>query len=415
MNHNIHLSKSFHSFFLPLIVLLLSLALVACQPINAATPQTAENQDPITIGVSLPLSGRISDPGTATKAGYEVWATMVNEAGGLLGRPVELIIEDNGSDPDTAVADYEKLITEDKVDLVVGPFSSFLVIPTSEVAARHGYAFIEPAGGAPDVFNRGLTNLFFVQPARASQQGDPFALYILGLPADQRPQTFAVVSLDDPFTLGLKNRLQDLLSNGGVELVFETTYPAETTDFSDIAAQVATLDPDLIVGATLAEDSVGQIQAYQTAGYQPRFAFFSNGPSIPEMFRDALGPATEGIFSSISWYPEVNEHQNAEFTAKYIELFGGSLGDIPEDAANGFTVGQVLQQAVEKIGSIDNAALIEELHRGSYDTVVGTLSFDKVGAPQGSLMLLQWQDDNFVIVGPQDRAETDPRPIKPDW
>ena len=99
-----------------------------------------------------------------------------------------------------------------------------------------------------------------------------------------------------------------------------------------------------------------------------------------------------------------------------MEMFGGSLGDIPEDAANAFTAGQVLQQAIEEIESIDNAALIEELHRGSYDTVVGSLSFDETGAPQGNYMLLQWQGDTFVIVGPRDRAETDPLPApKPEW
>jgi branched-chain amino acid transport system substrate-binding protein len=101
---------------------------------------------------------------------------------------------------------------------------------------------------------------------------------------------------------------------------------------------------------------------------------------------------------------------------KYVEKFGGSLGDIPEDAANAFTVGQVLQQAVEKIQSIDNTALIEELHRGTYKTIVGSLSFDEVGKPQGNYMLLQWQGDNFVIVGPRDRAEKDPlQPPKAKW
>jgi branched-chain amino acid transport system substrate-binding protein len=83
--------------------------------------------------------------------------------------------------------------------------------------------------------------------------------------------------------------------------------------------------------------------------------------------------------------------------------------------ANAFTVGQVLQQAVENIGSIDNAALIEELHQGTYDTVVGPLSFDEVGRPQGSFTLLQWQSDTFVIVGPEERVQADPFWPKPEW
>jgi branched-chain amino acid transport system substrate-binding protein len=389
--------------------------LAACGSDEKNKDEPAAN-DPIIIGASLPLTGRFSEPGNGTKTGYEVWAAMVNEAGGLLNRQVELRILDNGSDQETAVADYEKLISEDQVDLVVGPFSSFLVIPTSEVAARHGFAFVEPAGGAPEVFSRGLENLFFAQSAAGARQADPFALYLLGLPSDQRPQTFAVVALDDPFTLGVMDRLKGLLTDGGLDLVLDVTYSEDQTDFSEFANQLVDLDPDLIVGGTQQKDCIDQILAYQAASYQPRIAYFTNGPSMPAAFKEALGPSTEGIFASISWFTEGGGYQNKAFVDKYVEMFGGSLGDIPEDAANAFTVGQVLQQAVENIESIDNAALIEELHQGTYDTVVGPLAFDATGAPEGSFMLLQWQGGDFVIVGPQDRAEVDPLPVpKPEW
>jgi branched-chain amino acid transport system substrate-binding protein len=394
-----------------------AIVLASCQTAPQATPEPTVDQSPIVIGTSLPLTGRRGESGTAAHQGYQVWAALVNEAGGLLGREIELRVMDNASDDVTVVADYEKLITEDQVDLVLGTQSSFLVIPSSAVAAEHGYAYVEPAGGAPDVFNRGLTNLFFTQPAESARQADPFALYILSLPEDQRPQTFAVVSSDDPFVLGVMERLRGLLTDGGLELALEETYPAETeVDFGDVASQLADLNPDLIVGGTTLEDSIAQINAYREADYQPRFAYFTSGPSLPVPFRGALGEATEGIFASVSWFPEGNDFQNAEFTAQYLEMFGGSLGDIPEDAANAFTSGQVLQQAVENIQSIDNAALIEELHRSTYDTIVGPLSFDETGAPLGSYMLLQWQGDTFVIVGPADRAETDAlAPPKAEW
>ena len=398
-----------------LLMMIVSLQVTACQT-TTSIEEPVQDTTPIQIGASLPLTGRFSEPGNAAKQGYEVWAAFINESGGLLGRQVELKVLDNASEEETAVNQYESLITEDKVDLVVGPFSSFLVIPTSEVASKHGYAFVEPAGGAPDVFNRGLDNVFFAQPAQSARQADPFALYILGLPVDQRPKTFAVVSLDDPFTLGVMDRLKGLLANGGLDLVYDTNYPEGTTDFSEIANDVITLAPDLILGGTQSEDAIGQIKAYQTFGFQPSIAYFTNGPTLPGPFKEALGNTTEGIFSSISWFSESREYQNDKFVAKFIDVFGGNLGDIPEDAANAFTVGQVLQQAVENIGSIDNAALIEELHQGTYKTIVGPLSFDETGAPQGSFMLLQWQGNNFVIVGPADRAETDPNPPpKPEW
>jgi len=381
-------------------------------PAAMAEPASGE---PITIGVSLPLSGRFSEPGTAAQRGYEVWASMVNESGGLLGRPVELSILDNNSDQDTAVADYEKLITVDEVNLVVGPFSSFLVIPTSEVAARYGYAFVEPAGGAPDVFTRGLTNLFFAQPGGSTAQGEAFAKYVLSLPEDTRPKTFAIVSQDDPFTTGVMDAIREGLVAGGVELVFDELYAPETTDFSSIAIQLADLNPDLVAGGTILEDSVGQVRAYQEAGYQPRGAFFTTGPSLPGPFKEGLGDATEGIMSAISWYYAVPSYQNQEMAAKYVEMYGGEAADIAEDTANAFTVGQVLQQAAENIQSIDNAALIEEMHQGTYQTVVGPLSFDETGKPLGDYMLLQWQGDNFSIVRPASAAQADPVWPKAEW
>ena len=425
------------------LIVVAALALAACQPATPAPTQAPAAQEqptqapaeptsepateapaateapmeepPIVIGASLPLTGDFSEPGTAAKQGYETWVDIVNESGGILGRQVELSVVDNASDQDTAVADYEKLITVDHVDLVVGPFSSFLVIPTSEVAARYGYAFVEPAGGAPDVFNRGLTNLFFAQPAPGSHQADAFSEYLLNLPDDQRPTTYAVVSQDDPFVQGVMDRLKTQLDDGGMENVFDEIYAPDTTDFSSLAIQVADLDPDVIVGGTVFEDSVGQIRAYQEAGYQPRFAYFTTGPSLPGPFREALGDATEGVFASISWFPEANEFQNADFVAKYVDKFGGGPGDIPEDAANAFTVGQVLQQAVEAVG-LDNSAIIDYIHANTFDTVVGPLSFDETGAPTGSFMLLQWQGDNFVIVGPPGREQADIiGPPKPEW
>ncbi len=367
----------------------------------------------IKIGASLPLTGDFSEPGTAAKLGYDLWVEQVNNGGGLLGRQVEFTIYDNASDPDTAVADYERLITEDKVDLVVGPFSSRLVIPTSEVAAKYGYAFPEPAGGAPDVFNRGLTNIFFCQPAPGADQAIPFADYILGLPEDGRPKTFAVVSADDPFNLGVVEAAEKLLTDGGLTSVLKEVYPPDTKDFSSIAAKVADLDPDLILGGTIFEDSVAQIQAYTAAGYQPRGAFFTTGPSLPKEFNEALGSSTEGIFSAISWFEDSTIETNPEFVAAYHEKYGAD--PIAEDSANAYTVGQVLQQAIENTQSIDNAKLIDEMHSATFTTVVGPLKFDDVGKPQGSFMILQWQGGKYVIVFPDFAKQADPVWPKPEW
>jgi len=380
---------------------------------TTAPTEAPTSGEPIKIGASLPLTGDFSEPGTAAKMGYELWVEQVNNAGGLLGRQVEFTLYDNASDPDTAVADYERLITQDKVDLVVGPFSSRLVIPTSEVAAKYGYAFPEPAGGAPDVFNRGLTNIFFCQPAPGADQAIPFADYILSLPEDVRPKTFAVVSADDPFNLGVVEAAEKLLTDGGLTSLMKEVYPPDTKDFSSIAAKVADADPDLILGGTIFEDSVAQIQAYMQAGYQPRGAFFTTGPSLPKEFSEALGSATEGIFSAISWFEDSTIETNPEFVKAFHDKNGPD--PIAEDSANAYTVGQVLQQAIEKAQSIDNKTLIDEMHKDTFTTVVGPLKFDEVGKPQGSFMILQWQGGKYVIVHPDFAKQADPIWPKPEW
>jgi branched-chain amino acid transport system substrate-binding protein len=380
-------------------------------PATEASTQPSGQQ--IRIGASLPLTGDFSEPGTAARKGYELWTDVVNQSGGLMGRPVEFTFYDNASDPDTAVADYERLITQDKVDLVVGPFSSKLVIPTSEVAAKYGYAFPEPAGGAPHVFDRGLTNIFFCQPAPSGDQALPFAKYILALPDDQRPKNFAIITSDDPFTVGVMDSLEKLLKDGGLTETMRETYPADNKDFSSLAAKVADKDPDLIIGGTQFEDSVGQIKAYQQAGYQPRGAFFTSGPSLPKEFNEALGSATEGIFSAISWFESSTTETNPEFVKAYHAKYGDE--PIAEDSANAYTVGQVLQQAVENTQSLDNAKLIDDMHKSTYKTVVGPLSFDDKGQPQGSYMVLQWQGGQSYIIAPDFAKQKDPVWPKPNW
>src|SRR4051794_33403060 len=191
----------------------------------------ADTDKPIVIGISLPLIGDFSQPGGEAKRGYEVWAKQINAAGGLLGRQVQLKSVDDASSQDTVVTDYTKLITQDKVDLLLGTFSSLLNFPASAVAEKNGMLYVEPAGGAPKMFDRGFTKLFFAQQATASHQPDVFVDYIKSLPADQRPKTAAYPTQDDPFTTPVIESMQKQLEALGVQTVYTTTYPADATNF----------------------------------------------------------------------------------------------------------------------------------------------------------------------------------------
>ena len=124
--------------------------LAACgssSPAGSASGSTAGSEPPILIGASLSLTGDFSADGEAFQRGYQLWQSVVNSHGGILGRQVKLIILNDASSPTTVVSNYQKLISVDHVDLTFGPFSSLLTAPASTTAARYGYAMIEGAGG----------------------------------------------------------------------------------------------------------------------------------------------------------------------------------------------------------------------------------------------------------------------------
>src|SRR3954466_2088556 len=172
------------------------------------------------IGASLPLTGDFSEPGKAAQQGYKVWEALTNEKGGLLKRKVQMVIKDDASNQNTIVADYNALISKDKVDLLLGTFSSLLNLPASTVAERNRMLYVEPAGGSPDLFNRGYKYLFFAQQATANHQGDVWANYIASLPADQKPKTAAYPTLDDPFAQPTSQGIEKVLKAGGIKTVY---------------------------------------------------------------------------------------------------------------------------------------------------------------------------------------------------
>jgi branched-chain amino acid transport system substrate-binding protein len=204
----------------------------------AGHAQARSTAGPIKIGISLSLSGDFSDSGKAAERGYKLWANTVNAHGGVLGRQVQLVIQDDTSSPTQAQTNYQTFITKDKVDLVFGPFSTLLTAPAARVAARYGYPFIEPAGGGPAVFQEKLHNVFFTQPAPVLQSGDVFAKFLLSLPKSERPTTAAYPSLDDPFSSPIADHVRSLLSKAGIRTVFKTIYPAETTDMTPIVQKM---------------------------------------------------------------------------------------------------------------------------------------------------------------------------------
>ncbi|MEU0991772.1 amino acid ABC transporter substrate-binding protein [Streptomyces sp. NPDC005953] len=358
---------------------------------------------PIRVGSSLPLTGTLSQPGKAAKEGYEVWQKMVNDAGGLLGRKVELVIKDDASNQNTIVSDYNALISKDKVDLLIGSYSSLLNLPASAVAERNKKLFVEPAGGSPEMFNRGFEYLFFTQQATADKSGLTLAKWMAALPEAERPKTAAYPTVDDPFAAPAVKTMKEVLEKAGVKTVYETSYPADTKNFDTIIARVKAAKPEVVINGSGFEDGVGIVRSLLKADFTPGWLYQIVAPSLGEQYAQAVGAEnTEGVMFSISHAPQAKTPGNAEFVAAYRSMFGGLP---PEDAADAFASGQVLQAAVEGVGGVDDQeALADWLRSNSVQTVLGDLSWNKDGSPRGEYLIGQWQNGKIEYILPNEIA-----------
>ena len=371
--------------------------------------------DSILIGISLPLTGDFSEPGKGIQRGYETWAKIVNDAGGLLGRKVVLKFLDDQSSADRVVSDYEQLIGKDKVNLVFGPFSTRLVVPAARVAEEYGMLFVEPAGAAKQVFEQGFKNLFYAAPAVATEHYKLLAGYLLALPEATRPRTAAYASMDDPFAQSTAYGLKAKLEAGGIKTLVNEVYPPSTTDFSGIAAKIAASKADIVVGGTQYQDGVNLIIALRQLDYQPKVAAFSTAPTEAE-FAKAIGGKAEGVMAPTGYTPQSTFPSNVEFVQKYKAQFGGLPG---EDEANGYTTGQVVAAAIKAVGCAEQGdcqgKLVSWLRGHEVETVVGPLKWDDKGRPLGAHMIQQWVGGKIQVVLPENLKEAALIFPKPTW
>lgn len=390
---------------------------------------------PIVIGVSLATSGDFADDGKQMEIGYQLWADTINKTTGLQRRPVQLDILHDNSDPKNVASNYEKLITQDRVDLLFGPFSTLLTKTAACIALKHNYPLIEGAGGGPSVFNLycdknwqpisldpgqfppagavPAKNVFDVSlPVQNNLVS--FALYVLSLPVGLRPLTAAYATEDDPFTAPQVTLARHLLEQGGVQTVYNLP-PYDPTkmkmqDYQKIANDVMKTRAEVGVFGTVLPDISAFIQTFRGARYTRFKALIATaGPDLGDQFVKAVGGPknAEGIFVPNGWYPQADNYQNADMVATYIAKYGGAATGINADVAEAYAVGQVMMQAITKINSIDNGKLLNTLHdkNSIFNSVQGVVKFDATGQNTASQSyLFQWQNGTLLPVFPDNAA-----------
>jgi branched-chain amino acid transport system substrate-binding protein len=386
---------------------------------GASSSGTIAKGQPVLIGASLSLSGDFSADGVAFEQGYELWAHDQNAKGGLLGHKIDLKIVSDASSPTQVVTNYQDLISSDHVNLTFGPFSSLLTLPAAKAVARYGYAMVEGAGGAPSVFQAGLTNVFDSALPVASGLV-PFAQWIASLPKSQRPTTIAYVTSTDPFTEPQIPVAEKIIKAAGVKTVYYKTFPAEATDYTPIADAVAATNAQVVILGSVDVPTVSAfMQAFEQAHFNPKAFIATAGPDQGAAFTKAVGLANaDGMMVPNAWFGGAKNAESEKMVAEYIKKYGGTASDVNSDVAEAYSVGQVITAAVKATGGFDNSKIISYLHSGvTIQSVLGPVKFNKLGENiKPTAFTFQWQGSNFVEVNPvTDPGATKILYPKPAW
>lgn len=393
----------------------------------AETEAPPSDEGPILIGASLPLTGGFAINGEKHRDGYQLCVDLINESGGLLGREVELLVSDNQSDVDTALAQTERFINVDQIDLIFGTFSSALTFPMSTVTEQAGLVHPIPSGAALRIYERGFEYLFYFQPNAAEYVGiSPVEMVVNLVPEDQQPATAALVYADDFFANAIANglvggtveiegvdRVVDLspgvLAEAGIEVVFTEQWPEGFSDWVTLANSVRSSEADYLLGLTASPDETIQLtRALQTVGYQPEGVYLSQGTQAE--YAEAVGAGADGVTIHAAWHPLVQwegELAGEPFTNQdFLAAFEAQY-DRPadEDEAIPFALCQGMEQAVRGAGTTDNAELRDWLAARTADepvrTILGDFYWDERGLPiDKPFLMTQWQNGELEFVYP---------------
>jgi len=365
-------------------------------------------QAPIRIGASLSTTGNYSAQGGYQREGYLLCQKHVNAQGGVLGRPIEFVIYDDGSEEKTVVRLYEKLITEDKVDAVLGPYGSQLTEVAADVNEKHRKLMIAPTAGTTSIYEKGRRYIvMMLSPVESQPEG------LLDLAARNRFKRLAVIKLDGLFANAWAKGAAELAKKKDLELVFVESYPSSTTDFSALLNKVKAAKPDvLVVGSVRLPDLVTITRQIREADLN--VGMLSSVPYglLPDYYKQ-LGKDAEFIYAGSLWEATLPYPGNQEFVAAYEKEYGRAPA---VQSAAAYAACRLLVDTAQRTGSLDSDKLREALLTLRTKTVLGDFAIDERGFQTAhKAITIQWQDGKQVVVWPDEVASGKARVPAPRW
>jgi branched-chain amino acid transport system substrate-binding protein len=370
---------------------------IACILVATALSAAAQTDQPIRIGTTQSLSGHYSEFGLEQLRGLQMWAADVNARGELLGRPVEIVHYDDRSRDAGTVEGFKKLISQDQVDFLVGPYSSSLTLEASLVAEQYNIPMVSTAASAEEIWSRGLTNIF-----GADTPVDDY-LSSLHVAADAGAKSIALVYARTEFGEELAASARKKMTDYGLRLVLDEGYAPEQLQFAALAKKLSEADADVIFGISYLDDSVALVRDIKNAGVRPKMLGFTIGPGLRE-FGDKLGSDAEGVLGVVQWLRGSRQPGAQDFAYRFHQRYGYSPGVY---AVIGYSAGEILEAAVRLAGTTDRDAVREQLRTMYFRALIGPYSVDQTGRQKGRRnYVLQWQNNHRLVVAPEEIAQS---------
>jgi len=394
-------------------------AVSAAASLGLVAPSPA--QQPVRVGASLSQTGTYAPFGPIQLRGYQLCIKHTNDKGGVLGRKLELVVEDDQSQPATAARIYDKLITQDKVEAILGPYGSPMLEAVADVAEKHRMPMMAATGATSSIFKKGRKFVFMVlSPAETYFDG------LIDMAAKRGLRTLAVVNEDTLFPGASARGTVDLAKKKGLHVVLAEVYPKGTTDFSPILDSVRAANPDVLAVPTYFDDAVIVTRKLKELNVNPRMFGASAGVDLPK-FYEVLGRTAEFVYGASQWEPELvtlragglipvaRQYPGArEFVESYRQAFPGA--DLSYHSASGYGGCQILVEAMKRAGSLAGEKLREAILKMDLHTVFGAFKVDQDGLQIAhKTLMFQWQDGKKVIVWPDEIAPGKPRFPTPPW
>jgi branched-chain amino acid transport system substrate-binding protein len=364
--------------------------------------------EPIKIGCTISQSGKYADSGSYYKEAYLMWQDDINASGGLLGRPVKLIIHDDESSADKAVGLYERLISGDKVDLILGPYTSTIVYPVARITEKYKMVMLQGGGTAGKIFKAGFEYMFLTLPGFSEQHSIGFFEYLKTVSQDKRPSKAAVIYGDKSASIANAAGHKARCEQYGIPVVVDEKYPADAADLTAALTKAKNMGADLLMAGTYFPDAVLIARTISELKYNPKYVLLTAGVSDYK-FGKELGAVSNNIMGTAWWHDSVTF--SLDWTRRYKERFGR----MPDYHASGaYAAAQILEQAIKATKSLDNTKLRDYIRGNSFDTVIAQgISFDERGAPSYSMVTLQWQNGDLKVVWPPKAQTAKPKAYAP--